>query len=482
MLPYHHKFLNPFAMTIQFMGAAQTVTGSKHLITTADGYRILLDCGLFQGINTDELNQEFHFNPAEVDVLILSHAHIDHTGLVPRLVRQGFTGPIFATPSTLDLCEIMLRDSARIQVKDLERVNKRRRNRNEPELELLYDETDVQQALNQMQPVAYGLRTYLNPNVSFLYTDTGHLLGSAAISLSIDETGPDGNKVQKRVFFSGDIGRPNDKILRTFETFPQADYILCESTYGDRIHETETDMKAHLLRIVEETCVQKRGKLLIPAFAVDRTQELIYALDQLASEGRLPTLPVYIDSPMSVSATKVMREHEEDFNPEILAYIKKDGDAFDFPNLHYVSDVEQSKAINAKKEPCIIIAPSGMAEAGRIKHHIKNNVEDPSTTILFVGYASPNSLGGILKRGDKQVNIFGERYDVNATVEIMDSFSAHGDSAEMLQFLSCQNPAAVKTLFLVHGDLEKQQVWREKLLAAGFPNVVIPAMYEKVDL
>lgn len=469
-------------MTIQFMGAARQVTGSKHLITTTDGFRILLDCGLFQGINTDELNQEFRFNPAEVDVLVLSHAHIDHTGLVPRLVRQGFRGPIYATPATLDLCEIMLKDSARIQVKDLERVNKRRRNRNEPELEVLYEEADVQQALDQMQAVEYGKRTYLNPNVSFLYTDTGHLLGSAAISLSISETDDSGKRTEKKLFFSGDIGRPDDKILRTFETFPQADYILCESTYGDKIHESEPDMKAHLLRIVEETCVQQQGKLLIPAFAVDRTQELIYALDQLASEGRLPKLPVYIDSPMSVSATTVMRHHEEDFNPEILAYIKKDGDAFDFPNLHYVSDVEQSKAINGRPGPCIIIAPSGMAEAGRIKHHIKNNVEDPSTTILFVGYASPNSLGGILKRGDKQVNIFGDRYQVNARVEIMDSFSAHGDAGEMLQFLGCQNPAAVKTLFLVHGDYDTQQVWREKLLAAGFPNVTIPDMYEKVEL
>ncbi len=469
-------------MTIEFMGAARTVTGSKHLITTTDGFRILLDCGLFQGINTDELNQEFHFNPAEVDVLILSHAHIDHTGLVPRLVRQGFKGPILCTPATLDLCRVMLMDSARIQVKDLERVNKRRRNRNEPELEILYTEKDVQQAMDQMQSVEYGKRTYLNPTTSFIFTDTGHLLGSAAISLSLSEAGPDGKTVEKRVFFSGDIGRPDDKILRTFETFPQADYILCESTYGDRLHESEPDMKAHLLRIVEETCVKQQGKLLIPAFAVDRTQELIYALDQLASEGRLPTLPVYIDSPMSVSATTVMRNHEEDFNPEILAYIKKDGDAFDFPNLHYVSDVEQSKAINGKPGPCIIIAPSGMAEAGRIKHHIKNNVEDPSTTILFVGYASPNSLGGILKRGDKEVNIFGERYQVNARIEIMDSFSAHGDSAEMLQFLSCQNPAAVKTLFLVHGEYDKQIIWRDKLRAAGFQNVAIPDMYEKVDL
>ncbi|MBO0932351.1 MBL fold metallo-hydrolase RNA specificity domain-containing protein [Fibrella aquatilis] len=469
-------------MTLQFMGAARTVTGSKHLITTNSGFQVLLDCGLFQGINTDELNQTFHFNPADVDVLVVSHAHIDHTGLIPRLVRQGFTGPIYCTPATLDLCRIMLMDSARIQVKDLERVNKRRRNRSEAELEILYDEADVQKALDQMQAVDYGKTAFLNKEVSFLYTDTGHLLGSAAISLTINEADTNGKATTKRLTFSGDIGRPDDKILRTFETFPQADYILCESTYGATVHENEPDMKAHLLRIVEETCVQQKGKLLIPAFAVDRTQELIYALDQLSSEGKLPVIPVYIDSPMSVSATTVMRHHEEDFNPDILAYIKKDGDAFDFPNLHYISDVEQSKAINTKEGPCIIIAPSGMAEAGRIKHHIKNNIENPSTTILFVGYASPNSLGGILKRGDKKVNIFGEQFDVNARVEIMDSFSAHGDSVEMLQFLSCQNPAAVKAMYLVHGDYDKQQIWREKLMAAGFQNVAIPDMYETVTL
>ncbi|MEZ0607975.1 MBL fold metallo-hydrolase RNA specificity domain-containing protein [Fibrella sp. WM1] len=469
-------------MTIQFMGAARTVTGSKHLITTSSGYTILLDCGLFQGINTDELNQHFHFDPAEVDVLILSHAHIDHTGLVPRLVRQGFKGPIYATPATIDLCQIMLMDSARIQEKDLERVNRRRQNRGEAELELLYDEADVQQALSQMQPADYGKRTYLTPDISFLYTDTGHLLGSAAISLSIKEPGADGKPTEKRVFFSGDIGRPDDKILRTFETFPQADYILCESTYGDRLHEPEPDMKAHLLRIVQETCVDNRGKLLIPAFAVDRTQELIYALDQLSSEGKLPVIPVYIDSPMSVSATRVMQDHEENFNPEILAYIQKDGDAFDFPNLHYISDVEDSKAINNRPGPCIIIAPSGMAEAGRIKHHIKNNIEDPSTTILFVGYASPNSLGGVLKRGDREVTIFGEKFEVRARIEIMDSLSAHGDANEMLQFLSCQNPAAVKTLFLVHGDYEKQLIWKDKLTAAGFQHIAIPDLYERVEL
>lgn len=464
-------------MTIQFFGAARTVTGSKHLLTTASGTQILLDCGLFQGINTDELNQQFGFDPAQVDYMVLSHAHIDHTGLIPRLVRQGFNGPIYTTSATIDLCEVMLMDSARIQERDLERVNERRTRRGEPELEALYDENDVQQAISQMRPVEYGKSFIICNDVTGLLTDAGHLLGSAAVSLTIREEG-----IEKHLFFSGDIGRPNDKILRSPDPFPQADFIICESTYGDRLHETEPDMKAHLLRIVQQTCVEGRGKLIIPAFAVDRTQELIYALDQLSSEGRLPVLPVYIDSPMAVLATKVMRDHEEDFNPEILNYIKKDGDAFDFPNLHYVTDVNDSKAINDSKQPCIIISASGMAEAGRIKHHIKNNITKPNTTILLVGYASPSSLGGALKRGDKEVTIFGERYPVLARIEIMDSFSAHGDYREMLQFLSCQNVSEVKTVFLVHGEYDKQIVWRQHLQDAGFERIEIPEMRQKVHL
>ena len=464
-------------MTIQFFGAARTVTGSKHLITTASGTQILLDCGLFQGINTDELNQQFGFDPAQVDYMVLSHAHIDHTGLIPRLVRQGFNGPIYTTSATIDLCEVMLMDSARIQERDLERVNKRRTHRGEPELEALYDEDDVTKAIGQMRPVDYNTPFVICEEATGLLTDAGHLLGSASVSLTIKE-----DNVEKHLFFSGDIGRPDDKILRSPVPFPQADYIICESTYGDRLHEAEPDMKAHLLQIVQETCVDGRGKLLIPAFAVDRTQELIYALDQLSNEGRLPRLPVYIDSPMSVKATEVMRDHEEDFNPDILAYIKKDGDAFQFPNLHYVTDVEESKAINNSQEPCIIIAPSGMAEAGRIKHHIKNNIAKANTTILMVGYASPNSLGGALKRGDKEVTIFGERYPVVARVAIMDSFSAHGDYREMLQVLSCQNPAQVKRVFLVHGDYDKQIIWKGHLETAGFTNIEIPEMREKVTL
>ena len=466
-------------MLIQFFGAAQTVTGSKHLITTEKGTKILLDCGLFQGIQTDEFNESFGFKPGEVDYLILSHAHIDHSGLIPRLVRKGFKGEIYCTPATADLCRVMLMDSAYIQEKDLERINKRRQHQGRPLLEELYNAEDAAHALSLFKTVKYGQTFYVGEEkeVAVLLTDAAHLLGSAAVHLIIPDAG-----TSKQLTFTGDIGRPEDRILKKPDVFPQADFIICESTYGDRLHEKEVDMKSHLLRIVQETCVDRNGKLIIPAFAIDRTQELIYALDQLYSSGQLPHIPVYIDSPLAIRATAIMKEHDECFNPEILAYIEKDGDAFAFPYLHYISDVEDSIALNDKKEPCIIISASGMAEAGRIKHHIKNNIGDSNATILLVGYASANTLAGALKRGDKQVNIFGEHLDVRCRVESMDSFSGHGDYNEMLDFLSCQTPGRVQKIFLVHGEYETQLAFKLKLQKAGFKNVHIPVLYESVKI
>lgn len=464
-------------MKIQFYGAAQRVTGSKHLITTQKGTKILLDCGLFQGINTSDLNLQFGFDPKEVDILVLSHAHIDHTGLVPRLVKKGFKGEIYATNATKDLCDIMLYDSAYIQEKDLERVNERRKKRGEPLLELLYGEEDVRNALALFKTIDYHTPFYLEPGVKAEYYDTGHILGSAAIYLTFEE-----DSGTKTLFFTGDVGRPNDKILRSPEAFPQADYVICESTYGDRLHEPEIDMKAHLLQIVHDTCVVRRGKLIIPAFAVDRTQELVYALDQLESEGRLPKIQVYVDSPLSVKATMAMKRNEDCFNPEILDYIKHDGDAFGFDNLHYISEVNQSKALNSYKEPCIIISASGMAEAGRIKHHIANNVENPHNTVLLVGYCSPESLGAALKAQPEHVKIFGEVHRVNAKIEVMDSFSAHADYSELINYLGCQDASKVKTLFLVHGELPTQLAFKNRLLLAGFKNILIPAQGEGFDL
>lgn len=466
-------------MQIQFFGAARTVTGTKHLITTEKGIKILLDCGLFQGINTDDINQKFGFNPAEVDYVILSHAHIDHSGLLPKLVKEGFSGDIYTTSATADLCKIMLLDSAHIQVKDLERINARRKKQGRDSLEELYSVEDAEKALSMFKTVQYGQLFHLGPDneIAVFLTDAAHLLGSAAIHLSIPDAG-----TFKKITFTGDIGRPNDHILRKPETFPQADVIICESTYGDRLHEVEKDTSMHLLRIVLNTCIDKGGKLIIPAFAVDRTQELIYALDQLSSEGKLPRLPVYIDSPLAIRATGIMKDHEECFNPEILDYIEKDGDAFAFPHLHYISDVADSIALNDKKEPCIIISASGMAEAGRIKHHIKNNLGNADATILLVGYAGDHTLAGALKRGDRQVKIFGETIEVKCNVEVMESFSGHGDYQEMLAFLSCQIPERVEKVFLVHGDYRTQQAFQARLEAAGYPHVYIPEMGESVEV
>ncbi len=463
-------------MKLQSFGAAQQVTGSKHLIITDKGKKILLDCGLFQGINTNDLNLKFGFNPSEIDYLLISHAHIDHTGLIPRLVKKGFSGPIYCTAASKSLCEIMLMDSARIQERDLERVNKRRKKRNEQELELLYDEQDVYNALELFQVIRLNIPFYLDEGIKIEYFNAGHILGSAGILLTFEDEN------NKTLYFTGDIGRPNDKILRSPSDFPQVDYIICESTYGNRLHEPNLDMKAHLLKIVHETCVIKRGKLIIPAFAVDRTQELIFALDQLENEGKLPRIPVYVDSPLAVNATMIMKKHREDFNPDILQYIEREGDAFGFDNLHYITEVNDSKALNESKVPCVIISASGMAEAGRIKHHIANNIQYSKNTILIVGYCSPNSLGHAIKSGQKVVRIFGEEKAVIADVEVMDSFSAHADYSEMIALLKCQDASKVKKMFLVHGELETQLAFKEKLKNEGYKNVLIPTQGEIFEL
>ncbi len=459
-------------MNIQFFGAAQTVTGSKHVITTKKGTKILLDCGLFQGIGTQELNQTFGFEPSEIDYMVLSHAHIDHTGLLPRLVAKGYNGPIFCTSATRDLAEILLGDSARIQETDLERVNKRREKRGEPLLEILYTEDDVVQTLDQMRAMTYREPFDVCDEVSCTFTDAGHILGSASVHLQIKED----DKII-RLTFSGDIGRPGDKILKSPEKFPQADYIICESTYGDRLHPAADNVKKELLEIITKVCVEGRGKVLIPAFSVGRTQEIVYALDQLAEEGLLPKIPVFVDSPLSVKATGVMRRHKECFNSDIIKYLHLgDGDAFGFDNLTYISEKQDSMMLNDMVGPAVIISASGMAEAGRIKHHIANHVGDPKCAILFVGYCSPEGLGGLLKAGKKEVKIFGTEFEVKCQIFIMDSFSAHADYNEIIEYLDCQNKAEVKKIFLVHGDFETQKTFKTKLQNIGWGDIEIPAM------
>jgi len=466
-------------LSVQFFGAAQMVTGSKHLITTSKGKKILLDCGLFQGQGQDsaELNKMWGFEPASVDYLILSHAHIDHTGLVPKLVKDGFRGKIFSNDATRDLCEIMLADAAHIQLYDLRYVNKNRIKKGQPPVEPLFDIEDVEQALAMFTEVPMKKWFTIDDEVEVLLTDTAHILGSAAVNLRIK----DGENI-KTLTFSGDIGRPGDAILFGPSPFPQADYIICESTYGNRLHAPKEEVEENILKIVLETCVENRGKLIIPAFSIDRTQELVYALDRLEHFGKLPPIKVYVDSPLSTKATAVMNRHRDYFNKDILAYISRDGDPFNFKNLIYTGSVEASKAIDNSDDPCIIISSSGMAEAGRVKHHIKNNIQDPRCTVLLVGYATPDSLAGRLKNGYETVRIFGDEYPVKCNVRTMDNFSAHGDYKEMMEFLACQDTAKVKKLILVHGDYEVQQEFALKLTEMGFMDIDIPEMGQEIIL
>jgi metallo-beta-lactamase family protein len=467
-------------MKVTFWGAARTVTGSKHLITTDSGKQILLDCGMFQGEGkqTLALNMEWGFDPKSIDMVILSHAHIDHTGLLPKLYKDGYEGKVYATGGTIALCEIMLLDSARIQESDLKYVNKNKIKKGLPPIEPMYDEADAQQVLDNFIELPLNNTLVINDELTVSTFESGHIIGSVALHLKIKRS----NGELMKLTFTGDIGRKDDAIIKGPAPFPQSDYIICESTYGNRLHQVQTDVEEKLMSVVQTTCVEKRGKIVIPAFSIDRTQEIIYALDQLSHDGKLPKIDVYVDSPLSVKATNIMSKHREYFNKEIMAYITKDGDPFDFPNLHYVSSVEESKKINDNKNPCIIISASGMAEAGRVKHHIKNTIENPNNTLLLVGYASPSSLAGRIKAGDKEVRIFGDFFEVKANVESMENFSAHGDYNEMLEYLTCQNPNQVRKLFLVHGEYETQKDWADKLIQKGFLNIEIPAKGESFEL
>ncbi|MBD1387069.1 MBL fold metallo-hydrolase [Mucilaginibacter rigui] len=466
-------------MDITFHGAARNVTGSKHLLRLEDGTSVLLDCGMFQGLGeqTEEMNEHFGFNPKKIDYLILSHAHIDHCGLIPRLVSEGFEGQIFCTAATMDLARILLMDSAKIQMQDVEYSNKHRARNGQPLLDALYTEDDAIAAMRLFKIVDYHEEYHINENLKFKFTDAGHVLGSAAVHIAVTENGK-----KTYLTFSGDVGRYGDLLLKNPQTFPQADYILLESTYGDSLHKDIGPIEDALLEIIKQTCEIKKGKVIIPAFSVGRTQELLYALNALELKGKLPDVPYYVDSPLSEKATQVLKDHPEVYNNGVKEVMKIDADPFGFKGLKFIQSTEESIALNDDVRPCVIISSSGMAEAGRVKHHIKNNISNQKNTILMVGYAEPNSLGGRLARGEKEVHIFGEQYQVNAEVQSIKSMSAHGDYEDLLHFLSCQDPKMVKKVFLVHGEYEVQQHFAEKLVDKGFKNIEIPYQHEKIML
>ncbi|MFY8166472.1 MAG: MBL fold metallo-hydrolase, partial [Sediminibacterium sp.] len=383
-------------MKVSFHGAARTVTGSKHLLQLKNGESVLLDCGLFQGMGreTDPLNAHFGFDPTKVDYVILSHAHIDHTGLLPKLTKEGFLGKIYCTPGTKALTEILLEDSAMIQRDDTKYINKRRAKQGLPPLEPMYTLDDVNIVLPLLTPIEYNTPTRISASVELLYTEAGHIIGSAVVNLKINEEG-----TESTLTFSGDVGRYRDLILRSPANFPPADYIIIESTYGDKLHDLVHSTPDDLLKWIESTCVQKKGNLIIPAFSVGRTQEILFELNQLSIENRLPKIPVYVDSPLSIEATEVLKSFPKYFNKKIQKILEVDKDPFDFEGLRYIKSVDESKALNEDLRPKIIISASGMADAGRVKHHIKNNIEHAKNTILLVGYCEPHSLGGRLMNG-----------------------------------------------------------------------------------
>jgi metallo-beta-lactamase family protein len=466
-------------MKIAFHGAARSVTGSKHLLSLKDGSKYLLDCGMFQGMGkeTDRLNRDFGFDARSVKHLILSHAHIDHSGLIPKLVKDGFTGKIFCTPATKDLASVLLRDSAGIQENDLKFLNKRRVAEGLPYLLPLYDTEDALRALDQFEAVEYNSWFRIDENVEVMFTEAGHIIGSAVVNLRITE-----DKKQTSITFSGDVGRYRDIILRSPAEFPQADYILVESTYGNRLHEEVDTTPDALLNHIERTCLQKKGKLIMPAFSVGRTQEILFALNRLEEENRLPDVKYIVDSPLSGEATAVLKSYPQYFNNRVQKLLQSDRDPFHFRGLINTKSVEDSKQLNYLREPCVIISASGMAEAGRIKHHISNNVENSRNTILLTGYCEPNSLGGRLKQRPKEVHIFGQLHEVHAEVASIDSMSAHGDYEDLSQWLSCQDAEQVKQIFLVHGDYDVQQAFRQRLQKKGFKDVQIPERHTSANL
>lgn len=468
--------------TIQFFGAARTVTGSKHVFTTKKGYQILLDCGMYQGRreNKEQDNWHFGFTPSKIDALILSHAHIDHSGLIPMLVKHGFKGKIFATSATYDLCKLLLYDSAHIQEQDLYYVNKNRRKKDLPPIAPLYNKDDVAAALSLFECVNYHEKFTVCNEVEAYFNDAGHILGSASVYLLVNENG---NRI--RFCYSGDLGRKNTPIIRSPEPLDACDYLIIESTYGSRLHDNVENSIDKLRSIIEDTCVKKKGKLIIPAFSVGRTQELLYSLDQLSNHGKLPNIPVYLDSPLSQNATAVIKTHKNILNDKIIQYLKNhddNADPFGFSKLHYITNKEESQALNFQKQPCIIISASGMAEAGRVKHHIKNSLSDARNTILFVGHCEQSTLGARLLSGDQAVKIFGEYYDVKASVLKLEGMSAHADQNELTDWIFSNSSNKFKKIFLVHGDYDTQIDFSNHLQNAGLNQIEIPDFKEIFEI
>ena len=474
-------------MNITFLGAAKTVTGSNFLVEGA-GKKFLVDCGMYQGKIKDELENEapFLYDVNEIDFMLLTHAHIDHSGRIPKLYNEGYRGPIYATKATCDLCSIMLPDSGHIQEQENEWKNKKRKRKGQKEIPPLYTAEDATKCLEIFKPIKYDEVIEIDENIHVRFNDAGHMLGSSIIEVWVKE---DGKEV--KTVFSGDIGNNNIPLLSEPTMIEDADYLVMESTYGDRLH-VDTENKAELfLEIVSET-LDNGGTVVIPSFAVGRTQEILYELDVIKEEKSkdakfkkeyetLMRAPVYVDSPLAISATEVFKENEDLFDDEAKAVMESGDNPLEFPGLKFTRTSEESKALNESDIPSIIISASGMCEVGRIKHHLKHNIWNPKSTILFVGYQAPGTLGRIIVDGAKRVKIFGEEFNVNARVEYLEGYSGHADQQWLLNFVYSfiKKP---KHIFLVHGEPNGQLVLKDKIVESTKIPVTIPGYGEKYTL
>lgn len=468
-------------MQLEFHGAARTVTGSRHLIIV-NGKKILLDCGMYQGKRSEGYarNKNFPFDPASIDILVLSHAHIDHSGNIPNLVKQGFKGDIVCTYATRDLCAVMLRDSAKIQQYDAQYVNKKRKKRNEPPIEPLYTMEDAVESLRYFMGMGYDRSREIMPGVTLTFLDAGHILGSASVVLQIDD---EEAKREVTLVFSGDIGRPDRPILRDPVPAKEADILIIESTYGNRAHAPQESIDDKLKAVIMKT-VERRGKIIVPAFAVGRSQELVYRIHKMVDAGQLPNdLAIYVDSPMAIDATGIYRLHPEAYDAELEKFMLEDvhGDPFGFNMMQYTRSVEQSKAINKDKGSSVIISASGMAEAGRILHHLKNNVADPRNSVLITGWQAPHTLGRRLVEKNKKVKIFGEEHDLKAEVVTINGLSAHGDKDEMLDWARTIEDRPKHT-YIVHGEVEASEAFAQSLRSNGFKDVNVPDMGQSYSI
>lgn len=464
-------------MKIHFCGANRTTTGSRHLLEV-NGRRVLMECGMYQGRREESLirNHEFPFDATRVDALLLSHAHIDHSGVIPVFCKAGFRGPIFCTDATADLCRIMLMDSAHIQEQDAAFVSKKNAKKGLPPVPPLYTQAETSEALKQLEPVAYNRPVPILDGLTATWLDAGHILGSAMIVLDIEEAG-----TKMRLAFSGDLGRGRNDILRDPDHPRDVDVLLTESTYGNREHEPLADVNDKVCAIINRA-IEQNGKVVIPSFAVGRTQQLLYTLHLLMETRCLPELPIYVDSPLSLQATEVFRRHPECFNKGFYDVMHGPHNPFSTAHVTYIQSVEESMALNDVRQPCIIISASGMAEAGRIRHHLRNNIEDPRNTILIVGWCAPHTLGSHLASGHKEVNIFGEPYKVKARVETINAFSGHADKNELRQWV-CEMTGPVNNIFIVHGEEQAALTFADTLRAdRPHAKVAVPEFGSSVEL